>query len=106
MSQRELQLSVFDEIVHSFFDTWPLLIPPKSEERDLDVDELSFRVSLKCRDYSVKDVLNSVIVVTLNCFQPANVIVSVGDYMNIQLVILSWVTGAVATLTCCEMREC
>jgi len=67
----ELELAGCDELFHHLLPLRSLLVPPASEERDLDVDELAVRVHLEARDDSLDNVLHFAVVVLVHRDEPS-----------------------------------
>ena len=100
----KLEATLFDELFDLLLDLLSLSLIPHREELHLDVGELAVRVIHKFLDHSTEDHVDfsdlvglvGPSVVLVDCLEPPNVIVSVGNQVNIELLILIGPLGIVS----------
>ena len=91
-SSYELQSSLINKILDNILHRLTLFTPPPPEEGRFNVDEPALLILQQGMDDTVQDVLDSsslniisaAVVILINSLQPSNIIVSVGNKVNIE----------------------
>jgi len=112
----EFKSTFFHKLVDLLLDFISLSPVPHGKEFHLDISEFSLRVSLKFLNDSAQNEVNIRVlikhirtrVVSINSLQPANIVVSMGNqvYEQLLVLILSFDEGSCVLPTFCLIENC